>query len=123
MQRLTNGSRRCCVKNLSWPVPPLFETTRDIDGGDDIPDRIRAEIKRSREFVVLLSPNSINRPWVLFEAGAAWGWSSAVRITSVLCHVDVDPIPGMLKSKKAIHINDVESFFAEVKKRVESYNE
>jgi len=58
-----------------------FRDDRDIDGGDDIPERIRAAIKRSRELVVLLTPHSVNRPWVLPEVGAAWGWSKAVRIT------------------------------------------
>ena len=54
-----------------------FRDDRDIDGGDDIPQRIRSEIKRSREFVVLMTPESINRPWVLLEVGAFWGWSNA----------------------------------------------
>jgi hypothetical protein len=99
-----------------------FRDDRDIDGGDDIPDRIRAEIKRSREIVVLLTPNSVNRAWILLEVGAAWGWSKAIRITPILCHVDVDPIPGMIKSKKAVHINDCANLFAEVKRRVKKHN-
>jgi len=99
-----------------------FRDDRDIDGGDDIPERIRAEIKRSRELVVLLTPHSVNRPWILIEVGAAWGWSKAVRITPILCHVDMDPIPGMLKTKKAVHLNDCPNLFAEVKKRVKEYN-
>lgn len=48
-----------------------FRDDRDIDGGDDIPDRIRAEIKKSHELVLLLTPHSIDRPWVLLEVGAA----------------------------------------------------
>lgn len=44
-----------------------FRDDRDIDGGADIPETIRAEIKRSRELVVLLTPNSADRPWVLLE--------------------------------------------------------
>jgi hypothetical protein len=100
-----------------------FRDDRDIDGGDDIPERIRLEIKKSREVVVLLTPNSVNRPWVLLEVGAAWCYSKAVRITPVLCHVDVDPIPGMLKSKKAVHINDLPTFLAELKRRVKNHNE
>jgi TIR domain len=100
-----------------------FRDDRDIDGGDDIPERIRSEIKRSREVVVLLTPNSVNRPWVLLEVGAAWGWSKAIRITPVLCHVDIDPIPGMLKSKKAIHINDLADLLAEVKRRVKNVHD
>jgi TIR domain len=99
-----------------------FRDDRDIDGGDDIPERIRSEIKRSRELVVLLTPNSVNRPWVLLEVGAAWGWSKAIRITPVLCHVEVDPIPGMLKSKKAVHINDLADLFIGIRKRVKDYH-
>ena len=44
-----------------------FRDDCDIDGGDDIPETIRAEIKRSRESIVLLTPESVNRPWVLLE--------------------------------------------------------
>lgn len=99
-----------------------FRDDRDIDGGDDIPERIRTEIKRSRELVVLLTPNSVNRPWVLLEVGAAWGWSKAIRIIPVLCHVDVDPIPSMLKSKKAVHLNDLANVLEEVKRRVRAHN-
>src|SRR3954468_15396820 len=76
-----------------------FRDDRDIDGGDDIPDRLRTEIKRSRELVVLLTPHSVNRPWVLLEVGAAWGCSKEIRITPILCHVEIDAIPDMLKSK------------------------
>ena len=99
-----------------------FRDDQDIDGGDDIPERIRTEIKRSRELVVLLTPHSANRQWVLLEVGAAWGWSKATRITPVLCHVDIDPIPGMLKSKKAIDINDCDELFAQIRRRVRTHN-
>jgi hypothetical protein len=100
-----------------------FRDDRDIDGGDDIPERIRSEIKKSREVVVLLTPDSVNRQWILLEVGAAWGWSKAIRITPILCHVNVDPIPGMLKAKKAVHINDLHNLIAEVRRRVKKHNE
>src|SRR5438105_15148935 len=51
-----------------------FRDDRDINGGDDIPEEIRNHIKQSRELVVLLTPESADRPWVLLEVGAAWGW-------------------------------------------------
>ena len=74
------------------------------------------------ELVVLLTPHSVDRPWVLLEVGAAWVLGARKRITPILCHVDVEPIPGLLKSKKAIHINDCANLFAEVKRRVESHH-
>src|SRR6187551_68839 len=79
-----------------------FRDDRDIDGGDDIPEEIRRQIKRSKEVVVLLTPRSINRQWVTLEVGAAWGWSKHMRITMIMCHVSVDPIPDMIKNKKAV---------------------
>jgi hypothetical protein len=100
-----------------------FRDDRDIDGGDDIPDKIRLEIKRSQEIVVLLTPHSVDRPWVLLEVGAAWGWRRSVRITPIMCHVDVDSIPEIIKSKKAININECDAFFSAIRDRVREYNE
>jgi hypothetical protein len=42
----------------------IFRDDRDINGGDDIPEEIRLQIKQSMEIVVLLTPESINRQWV-----------------------------------------------------------
>jgi hypothetical protein len=48
-----------------------FRDDRDIAGGDDIPDSIRDAIEQCNEIVVLLTPASVNRTWVLMEIGAA----------------------------------------------------
>ena len=48
-----------------------FRDDRDIAGGDDIPDEIRDNIFRSSEFLVLLTPESVDRRWVNMEIGAA----------------------------------------------------
>lgn len=95
-----------------------FRDDRDIDGGDDIPEEIRKQIKRSQEIIVLLTPHSINRPWVTLEVGAAWGRSKRVRIVMVMCHVDVDPIPDMIKSKKAVSLNEIDQYLSELARRV-----
>jgi hypothetical protein len=96
-----------------------FRDDRDIDGGDDIPEKIREAIKTSDEFVVLLTPNSVSRPWVNLEVGAAWGWAR-LRIIAVHYNINVgaDPIPAMLKSKKAVALNDFETYVEEVEKRL-----
>lgn len=91
---------------------------RDIDGGDDIPEEIRQQIKRSHEMVVLLTPESVGREWVLLEVGAAWGWRKNFRIVAILDHVGTDRIPEHIKSKKAIRINDLDQYIREVSSRV-----
>ncbi len=96
-----------------------FRDDRDIDGGDDIPEKIREAIKTSDEFVVLLTPNSVSRPWVNLEVGAAWVWGR-LRIIAIHYNIDLaaDPIPAILKSKKAVALNDFETYVEEVTKRV-----
>ena len=95
-----------------------FRDDRDINGGDDIPEEIRTGIKQSRELVVLLTPESADRPWVLLEVGAAWGWRKNYRIVPVLCHVTVDAIPGIIRGKKAFLLNDFDQYLKELHKRV-----
>ena len=95
-----------------------FRDDRDINGGDSIPEAIRTEIQVSRELVVLLTPDSIERPWVLLEVGAAWGRRKDYRIVPVLCHVSFDAIPDIIAGKKAFHINDFDKYLGELKRRV-----
>ncbi len=95
-----------------------FRDDRDINGGDSIPEAIRTEIQVSRELVVLLTPDSIERPWVLLEVGAAWGRRKDYRIVPVLCHVSFDAIPDIIEGKKAFHINDFDKYLTELKRRI-----
>lgn len=95
-----------------------FRDDRDIDGGDDIPDEIRQQIKRSREMIVLFTPESVDRAWILLEIGAAWGWRKDFPIVPIRNHIEIDPIPDIIKSKKAITLNDFDSYLTEVSKKV-----
>jgi hypothetical protein len=99
-----------------------FRDDRDIQGGDDIPEEIRRQIKQSKEVVVLLTPQSAGRQWVILEVGAAWGWSKRIRILFIMYHVSVDPIPEMIKNKKAISLNDFDQYTNELAERVRGYH-
>lgn len=79
-----------------------FRDDRDIRGGDDIPDELRRQLKRSKEILVLLTPESLNRPW----------------ITVVRYHVPVDSIPSILRSKKSIHLNELDHYLDELTSRL-----
>src|SRR5690348_13156579 len=64
---------RILCEKLEGVGATTFRDDRDIRGGDDIPDEIFRQIRQSQEFLVLLTPASMNRPWVLLEVGAACG--------------------------------------------------
>jgi len=95
-----------------------FRDDRDINGGDNIPETIRNQIQVSRELVVLLTPESEERTWVLLEVGAAWGRRKDYTIVPVLCHVSFDAIPDIIEHKKAFHINDFDQDLSELKGRM-----
>ena len=98
-----------------------FRDDRDIRGGDDIPDEIRREISRCDEIVVLMSPESVGRVWVILEIGMALARNR--RIVPLLYHVDIDPIPSMIRSKKAYNLNDMDRYLADVLDRVKRKGE
>src|SRR5262245_34779869 len=75
-------ARMLCEK-LEGVGAATFRDDRDIRGGDDIPDEIFRQIRESQEFLVLLTPASINRPWVLLEVGAACGCETRPRIIAI----------------------------------------
>lgn len=99
-----------------------FRDDRDIAGGDDIPEEIRRQIKLSKEIVVLLTPESVERQWVILEVGAAWGWSKRMRIVMLMYHVSVDPIPDMIKNKKAVNLNELDHYLTELAQRVRGHH-
>lgn len=115
-------AKTLCEKIEEIKGATFFRDDRDIDGGDDIPEEIRRQIKQSKEMLVLLTPKSVDSVWVKLEIGGAWLWSKTMRITVVLYHVSVDPIPGMIKSKKAISLNDIDQYLAELEMRVRDHH-
>lgn len=112
---------RVLCEKIEGTGASTFRDERDIKTGDDIPEEIRREITHSRELVVLLTPESADRPWVLLEIGAFWGRRRNARIVGVLCHAKVDAIPDMIKSKKVISINDFDDYLKELTARVKGH--
>jgi TIR domain len=86
-----------------------------IKGGDEVLKEIIRGIRESREVIVLLSPESQKSQWVFTEVGLALGQNKPV--TPVLHNVrpaDMGPLQG----KKAIHLNDLDSFLVELRQRI-----
>jgi hypothetical protein len=97
-----------------------FRDDRDIGGGDDIPNEIFEAIASSDEVVVLLTPASVNRPWVLIEIGAALARGARMRVIALLEHVEIEPIPSMLKAKKVFSLNDFDRYLDELSARIQA---
>lgn len=75
-----------------------------IEAGDDWLKSVRNALKGAKAVIVLCSKESVGRPWVNFEAGAAW--LRDVPIIPV-CHTDLKPddLPLPLKLLQAVEAN------------------
>ena len=46
-----------------------------------------------------------------------------MRIILIMNHVSADPIPDMIKNKKAIPLNDLDNYLSELAKRVQEHHD
>ena len=73
-------------------------------------------IDACQEAIVLLSPNTIQKPdWVIFEIGAIRGQHK--RVTPILNNVHPEDI-GPVKDIRAVELNGFDQFLRELRKRI-----
>jgi TIR domain len=77
----------------------------DLPPGSRWWDRIAGALERSKVFLVLCSPVSINRPWINFEMG--WGWGRHVDMIPI-CHSGQrkGQLPGPISQVMGLEIDD-----------------
>ena len=95
----------------------VFRDDRDIEGGEAIPAAIRKAIRDTDEVVVLLTPESITRQWVLIELAMAS--MAEKRIVPLLNHIDSQQIPGIIRDARGFALNDLDGYLADLTKRME----
>lgn len=93
-----------------------FLDEKDIHGGDFISQTIKESIRDCDELLVLMSQYSIDRPWVLIEIGAAWALDKPV--VPIIDKVTPGQMPDILSDHKAIDLNDLNDYLAELEARV-----
>ena len=101
-----------------------FLDEANIDVGEDFEDRILAALERANELVVLLTPWALTRPYVWAEIGAAWG--RRIPIVGILHGVtsnDIQSNPGvpvLIKRRDFIDLNEIQTYFDQLRQRVET---
>lgn len=89
----------------------------DLEGGDRIPAMIKANLHACEEFVILLSPQSVTRQWVLVELGGAWTLDK--RVMAITYNLATEKIPDIIEHDKGYDLNDFDRYVAELIRRVQ----
>jgi succinylglutamate desuccinylase len=90
--------------------------------GADFETDILTALKRSDEFVVLLTPWALERPYVWLEIGAAW--YKQIPIVAIVLGVTPQQIqehsraPIAIKERNIIELNAIDRYFRELGERV-----
>ena len=82
---------------------------------EEIAERVRAEITRCDEMLIVFSSASQQSDWVKAEIGAAWVLGK--RIVILLDKLSPRDIPQIVSDYKAFDLNDAEQYLKEVQDR------
>ena len=103
-----------CEKIESLGVK-TWRDDRDIDGGDKIPEAVRRAIASCSEVAVLLTPKSVDRPWILLEVGMAIGQEK--RIVPLFYHVEPAGTPAVTQDNRGFHLHELDRYLSNLKTR------
>jgi hypothetical protein len=104
-----------------------FLDESDVNHGDNFEEEILKAADSSSELLVLLTPWAKVRPYIWLEIGVFWG--SRKRIVGVLHGltsqeiVGGEGIPALLKKIHLLDLNDIDSYFAQLRERVQSWKQ
>lgn len=103
---------RRIAKDIEELGHEVFIDEKDIATGDSIDCSVLANLKSSDHFLVLLSPASLNSPWVLIELGGALALEK--KIVPILLYVGANEVPQAIILKLARDINEIDKYYREL---------
>src|SRR5271156_7245033 len=72
-ERIAAGVQEFIQRVFEAKVDAFMSSDKNaIYAGEDWMNRIFDELKKTKVLISMLSPTSVARPWINFEAGAAW---------------------------------------------------
>lgn len=106
-----SGFAKTVAKSLEDQGVPVWFAEWDIDYGDDIVEEIQTGLETTDTFLIILTPESVSRPWVRKELSAVFNsvLSKDRRLIIPLMHKKCDP-PVFLRSHKWIDFTTAERF-------------
>lgn len=93
----------------------VFIDELSLKGGDRFRTEIKTALRECNEMVVLLSPASVNKQWVILEIGAVAVQEK--RITAIMDKLDYKDIPDPISDRVAVSLNEFDTFVDELYRR------
>ncbi|MBA3315952.1 MAG: toll/interleukin-1 receptor domain-containing protein [Planctomycetota bacterium] len=98
------------------PRLSTFRDDRDINGGDRIPLAIASAIRACNELVVIITPESASREWIITEIAMAFVLDK--RIIPILYHVDSSKIPQIIRDFRGYQLDQLDEYLENLLARI-----
>jgi hypothetical protein len=118
---LANGLRDWLQDKVPNTTAFCSSVPDDLPPGDDWFQTIVEHARNADRCLILLSPDSLDKHWLYFEAGLTFGAAAIHKLIPVLYGGLVDSsLPGPLRHRQALLINDRGSFNAFVNQTLDA---
>jgi nucleoside 2-deoxyribosyltransferase len=89
----------------------------NIDAGDNIKNKIIEELRKADEIVVILTKNSVDSKWLLFEMGYAT--SLGKHLTPLIQGIEPEELPEIIKQMEYVKYSDLDKYISTLQQRTE----
>lgn len=113
---------RVTLSQLQMWVSTDERGERGIVVGDNWLEKVRSKLQECQAIIPLITPNSINRPWIYFESGFGAGIGN-VDIIPVCIYIDTKgKIPSALTSYQTFHLSNIDQTYNFLRKLLAKFD-
>jgi nucleoside 2-deoxyribosyltransferase len=105
------------AKRLDKAGLKAITPAENIDAGENIKSKIKEELRKADEVIVILTNNSLDSQWLLFEMGYATSLDK--HVTPLIQGVEPDELPEIIRQMNYIKYADLDEYIAKLQQRVE----
>jgi hypothetical protein len=109
---------RDLAKRLEDTGVKVSSTDKSGGSGGRLSKQVTKDLTNADEVVIILSDESVDSPWLMFELGAAS--SLRKRVTPIIVGVESNRLSSLIKSMKYIRYPQLEEYISDLEKRAKA---
>ena len=109
---------RDLAKRLGETGVKVSSAERGVRSGEVLSNQITRQLSNVDEVMVIVTDNSVDSPWLMFELGAAS--SLRKRVTPLVVGVETNKLPSLIRSMNYIKYPDLAKYIDDLEKRTKA---
>src|SRR5436305_7593223 len=98
------------AKRLDKPGLQVMTPAGSVDGEDNIKNKVTEELRKADEIIMILTKNSVDSQWLLFELGYAT--SLGKHVTPLIQGIESEELPDIIKQMEYVKYSDLDKYIS-----------